>query len=82
MSDPIVLYFNDRIPVEGRVSVETPQRITFSWDYHAKDSRGQRAKMLYRATWMKSTRKITVHASPAGYPKRFTGAGTCELKTF
>lgn len=82
VSDPMVLYFNDRIPVEGRVSAETPQRITFSWDYFAKDSRGQRAKMLYRATWMKSTRKITVQASPAGYPKQFNGTGTCDLKAF
>jgi hypothetical protein len=81
VSDPMVLYFNDRIPVEGRVSAETPQRITFVWDYFAKDSRGQRAKMQFHATWVKSTQRMKVTATPAGYSKRFTGAGTCELAT-
>lgn len=78
VSDPIVLYFNDRQPVEGRVSVDNSKRITFAWDYIAKDSKGQRAKMLFRATWVKATQQMKVTATASGYGNGSVGSGTCD----
>ena len=78
VSDPIVLYFNDRQPVEGRISADNAKRITFAWNYVAKDSKGQTAKMLFRATWNKATEKMKVTATPAGFSKGSVGSGTCD----
>lgn len=77
VSDPIVLHFNDA-PVEGRVTKNTPQQITFSWDYTAQDARGKRAKMQFLATWNKAAQRMKVTAKPVGYSQSFVGRGSCE----
>ncbi|MCK0150894.1 hypothetical protein MWU54_12715 [Marivita sp. S6314] len=78
ISDPIVLHFNDRRPIEGRVSIDNAKRITFAWNYTATDSKGKRAKMLFRATWLKADQEMRITAMPAGYHTGFNGVGTCD----
>lgn len=80
VSDPLVLHFNNRMPVEGRIASETAKRTTFVWSYLATDHRGKRARMQFQATWHKDTQKITVQATPAGFTKRFRGTGSCEIR--
>ena len=78
VSDPIVLHFNDRKPVDGRIAVDTDKRITFAWDYRAKDKDGNRAKLTYQATWNKSSQEMRILAAAAGRPNQFQGKGRCK----
>ncbi len=79
VSDPIILHFNDRQPIEGRVSTDNSKRITFTWNLQTK-VRSQTAKIAYRATYMKATGRLNISGSPLGYSNRYTSSGTCDVK--
>lgn len=80
VSDPVILHFNDRKPLAGRVAVDNKARITFAWDVVAKDRSGQRTTMKYRATYLKASGKLSISAKPLGYENNFVGGGRCEKK--
>ncbi len=79
VSDPIILYFNDSQPVEGKVNTDNKKRITFTWRLRA-DANGQSANMAYRATYMKATGRLNISGSPLGFENRYTSSGKCEVK--
>lgn len=79
ISDDIVLTFNNRKPIEGQVVTENNKRVTFSWEVKIKDSRGQTARMQYRATWVKAAKRMNVVATPFGYANGFQGYGSCQV---
>jgi hypothetical protein len=80
VSDPIVLHFNDRQPVEGKVDTENDKRVTFVWELKTRDTRGQSATMIYRATWVKADKRMNITATALGYESGIQGFGTCEVE--
>lgn len=80
ISDPIILYFNDRQPVEGRLETDSASRISVTWRLDGKSGSGQFVRMAYRATVFKATGKLTISAKPLGYEDSFNGNGTCEMR--
>lgn len=81
ISDPIVHQFNNRQPIDGRVDTNNAKRVTFVWEVKMKDSRGQSARMQYRATWVKAAKRMNVVATPFGYANGFQGYGSCKVAT-
>lgn len=81
VSDPYILHFNDRQPVEGKVDTENAKRVTFVWELKARDDRGQSARIVYRATWVKANKRMNITATALGYESAIQGHGTCEVKT-
>lgn len=81
VSDPIILHYNDRQPVEGKVDTENAKRVTFVWELKTRDSRGQSATMVYRATWVKANKRMNITAMALGYESGIQGHGTCEVTT-
>ncbi|MGH1412220.1 MAG: hypothetical protein ACRBB0_01930 [Pelagimonas sp.] len=79
VSDPIILYFNDRQPIQGHVSTDNNKRTTFTWKLKTK-TKQQYATIAYRATYMKATGRLNISGSPLGYSNRYTSSGTCEVK--
>lgn len=80
ISDPIILYFNDRQPVQGKLETDTDQRMSVTWRLETKSGAGQFVRMAYRATIFKATGKLSISAKPLGYEDSFTGSGTCETR--
>jgi len=80
ISDPIILYFNDRQPVKGKLESDTDNRISVTWRLETKSGTGQFVRMAYRATIFKATGKLSISAKPLGYQDTFTGRGTCEAR--
>lgn len=80
VSDPIILYFNDRQPVEAKLETDTDQRISVTWRLETKSGTGQFVRMAYRATIFKATGALSISAKPLGYEDTFTGSGTCETR--
>ncbi|MBO9464978.1 hypothetical protein J7443_07045 [Tropicibacter sp. R15_0] len=80
VSDPIILHYNDSQPIAGKLSVENKKRTTFSWSVKVKTTRGQTAKINYRATYYKKDGSLSITATPLSYEERFNGRGTCEVK--
>lgn len=80
ISDPIILYYNDRQPVQGKLLRDNAARSTFAWDVKTQDRSGQRATIKYRATYLKASGKLSISATPLGYGNNFVGGGKCEKK--
>jgi hypothetical protein len=80
VSDPIILFFNGK-PIRADIAADNPDRTTFVWSYAVRDSRGTRAsRMIYRATWLKRKRRMSLTATPAGHDDRFAGSGRCFVE--
>lgn len=79
VSDPLVLNYNGK-PVAGTVRVDNNKRITFVWKLLVKSPGGQRARIAYRATYIKSDGSMSISAVPLGFQDRFTALGRCEVK--
>ncbi|MDA7424767.1 hypothetical protein [Thalassococcus lentus] len=80
VSDPIILYNNDRQPMQGKLVKNNDKRMTVSWVVVTKSRSNQRAKMNYRATYVKSEGKLQLNATPLGYANNFHASGTCKVK--
>lgn len=80
VSDPIILRYNSRKPVRGKLVRDNASRSTFAWEVKTRDRSGQRATIKYRATYLKASGKLSISANPLGYGNNFVGGGRCERK--
>lgn len=82
VSDQVILRFNDT-PLAAQISRNNDRRMTIRWTLkNIKNSDNQHtAAFEYTATLSKKTNRISVHASPDGYPDRFSGKGSCTPRT-
>ncbi|WP_425101291.1 hypothetical protein [Tropicibacter sp. S64] len=80
VSDPVILYYNDRKPIAGRIKTDNAKRTTFAWDIRIKNDFNQIATIQYRATYMKANGELNLSALPVGYADTFRGKGKCEKK--
>ena len=78
ISDPIVLYFNDRQPIEGELDTDNTLRLTVTWRIEGKSGTGQFIRMAYRATIIKATGRLSISAKLLGHDGVFTGGGICD----
>ncbi|WP_136441334.1 hypothetical protein [Pacificoceanicola onchidii] len=80
VSDPVILYFNNRQPLEGRIKTDNAKRTTFAWELDFKNRMNQTGTIQYRATYLKKSAQMTLSALPLGYADTFRGKGKCEKK--
>ena len=80
VSDPIILHYNDRQPVNGRVKTDNAKRTTFAWSLKVKSSSGQRATITYTATYLKASGEVSMSALPHGYTNILSARGKCTVK--
>lgn len=78
VSDPMILAFNDGIPVTGRVVTDNSKRTTFAWDVQITLNVSP-VTMGFRGTYVKSNGVFSVVATPRGYSNNFTRGGTCKV---
>lgn len=79
ITDVVTHRFNKEKPVTARVDAENAKRVTFVWRLQLRDKNGQNGRMQYRATWVKSDKRMNVVAVPLGYTNRFQGYGNCKV---
>lgn len=79
VSDPIILHFNKK-PVTAKLVSDSAKRITFKWHVNMKNSKGQKARMNYRASVLKANNQLSMSAKPLGYGNGFNGVGSCVVK--
>ncbi|WP_227269766.1 hypothetical protein [Roseobacter weihaiensis] len=82
VSDAVILQFYQR-PLEGRLSRNNDRKLVVRWRLKniVNGANQTTTAFDYTATITKATNRITVYANPDGYPNRFSGRGTCVLKT-
>lgn len=81
IGDSLTLQFNDGLPAHGHVTAENAKRITFSWSLGdgVETTRNQYVSdFRFRATYLKSSGRVSVYAKPLGYASQFTGYGACN----
>ncbi|NKB27174.1 MAG: hypothetical protein GKR99_06320 [Rhodobacteraceae bacterium] len=78
VSDPIIHHFYGK-PIGVRVKHDNERRVTFGWTVKAVNKSRQRANMVYRATYLKSSGKLSINAQPNGYSNKFSASGTCKV---
>lgn len=80
VNDPIIVYYLKK-PATAKVAADNPERITFTWELpKVRNNAGQETpRFLYRASYFKKTGKVSISATPAGYPNNFNAFGTCKL---
>ncbi|MCT4609749.1 MAG: hypothetical protein N4A70_11145 [Pelagimonas sp.] len=79
VSDVVILSFNNKKPMVAEKVKENAKRLTFKWRVDGVSSSGQRAKLFYRGTYVKATKKLSVSMSPGGgYEGRFNQLGSCK----
>lgn len=79
VSDALIYYFNDEQPMVAKVSEDTARKLVFSWNVQMTNGTGQMAKMLFRASYFKSEKTVTVRAVPGGgYSDNFESRGKCK----
>jgi hypothetical protein len=76
-SDGLILYFYDA-PIEAKMSEDTAKKLVLSWTVQMTNSTGQTTKMRFRASYFKSTKQITIRATPGGYDNSFEDRGSCK----
>ncbi|PIL13699.1 hypothetical protein P775_27435 [Puniceibacterium antarcticum] len=82
VSDPLILYYNDGAPLQGKVAADNAKRTTFVWTFAMTTTGGQYVgKFQYTATYLKGAKKMLLSAIPIGYANQFNGAGTCNVET-
>ncbi len=79
--DRLINYYNNEKPMDARISASNANRVTFVWELDTRDSKGQNARIQYRATWIKARKRMNIIAVPHGYDNGFQGHGRCELST-
>ena len=81
VSDPLILHYNDKQPLRGRVAESNDRRITFAWDLgETRSASGQTTQRFqYRATYIKGNKQFFVTAKPLGYPNGFREDGRCKI---
>jgi hypothetical protein len=57
---------------------DTAKKLVLSWTVQMTNSTGQMTKMLFRASYFKARKEITVRATPTGYANDFEARGTCR----
>lgn len=80
VSDPVILYYNDRKPLAGRIKTDNAKRTTFAWELDFKNRANQTGTIQYRATYLKASGQMTMSALPLGYADTLRGKGKCEKK--
>ena len=78
VNDPIINHYYKK-PIGARVKHDNEKRGTFGWTVKTVSPSGQRANMVYRATYIKATGKLSIHAQPNGYSNKFSANGTCKV---
>ena len=78
VNDPIIQHYNKK-PMGARVKHDNDKRITFGWTVKTISPSGQRANMVYRATYLKASGKLSINAQPNGYSNKFSASGTCKV---
>jgi hypothetical protein len=76
-SDGWILHYYDA-PIPAKVADDTAKKLVLTWTVQMTNSTGQQTKMLYRASYFKQSRQITVRAVPGGYRNSFEGRGKCK----
>ncbi len=81
VSDPVVLDFAGA-PVSARVVADNARRTTYVWELAVRDRGGTYVpRFIYRATYLKSSGRMEISATAAGFDSRFQGGGTCTRRT-
>lgn len=79
VSDGLIMYYNNEQPMQAKVSEDSANKLVLTWNVQMTNKTGQMTKMLFRASYFKSTKAITVRAVPGGgYANDFEGRGKCR----
>lgn len=78
--DSVILHFKGE-PMAARVKGRG-DKLRITWTIPAAtDSKGERVPSFgYIATLDQKTKALSLIAKPGGYPQRFSGKGTCQLR--
>lgn len=81
VSDPIIFEFNDRKPLEAKVTVQNDRRLSFTWRFERfRAPTGQFvSSFVYRGTYVKARNRMVVSAKPLGYVDNLRGEGPCQV---
>ena len=64
---------------QAKLNKNNSKRYTVSWKFeNFKNSKNQRATLLYKLTYQKSGGRTTIQMRPAGYDNSFNTGGTCQ----
>ena len=82
VTDQVILTFNE-LPLKARVGRNTERKFNIRWTVKniVNSSNQYTPAFEYSATLNKKNNRITVYASPDGYSDRFSGRGSCTLRT-
>lgn len=79
VADGLIYYYNDDQPVTAKVTDDTAKKLVLSWNVQITNSTGQMTKMLFRASYFKADKSVTIRAVPGGgYANDFEGRGKCK----
>ena len=80
--DEVIMRFYDT-PMPARVTRDTDRKLAIRWTLKdlVNSSNQYTAAFEYQATLTKASNKISVFATPDGYPNRFQGSGTCTPRS-
>ena len=80
--DEVIMRFNDA-PMAARIWRDTDRRLVVRWTLKdlVNSANQHTAAFDYEARLNKSNNRISVYASPEGYPDRFTGKGQCTPRS-
>jgi activator of HSP90 ATPase len=76
-ADAVTQYYLDG-PVAAEVIEATSKKLVLSWRIKTTDADGQTVNMIFRASYFRSTGKVTVRAIPGGYSNDFEAQGNCR----
>ncbi|MGR3502908.1 hypothetical protein [Pseudaestuariivita sp.] len=79
-SDPIILHYNDRKPMEVRVGRDRGNDVTFVWTHSMRAMQGHNLRVTYRTTITRGTGDVAMRVSFAGGGRSYSSRGTCEIK--
>jgi hypothetical protein len=66
-------------PVAAKIVDDSKKKKVFSWSVAVTSSKGQNAKLLFRASYFKDKKTVLITAAVGGgYDGGFEGRGTCK----
>lgn len=79
--DGVIMEHKDGVPARAKVVMDNSKKVTFAWTVRNIPNRsGQVASLSYRATWVRSAKRMNVHLKPlGGYNNHFQGTGGCRV---
>jgi len=78
--DPLIKYFVGE-PIPGKISVDNPKRITFTWFIDGTVDRAKQfAKMEYRLTYLKGTKSASMTGQALGFLGPYASQGACAIQ--